>query len=77
MVRFEIEPGLAEPDEDFIAPDDNRVQFGEGEDAALIVIPLVQRTDNRGTRSLWLTLIGDNIDPDGIREVQVVLMNAG
>ncbi len=74
-IRFQIEAGLAEPDEDFIVPADSRVEFRQGEDAALIVIPLVQRTDTRGTRSLWVTLIGDNIDPEGISEIQVVLMN--
>jgi hypothetical protein len=77
VVRFQVEPGLAEPDEDFIVPADNRVRFGEGEDLALVVISLVQRTDSRGTRSLWLSLLGGNIDPDGIPEVQVVLMNGG
>lgn len=74
-VEFDIEPGLAEPDEDFVAPDEGRVEFDADEDTALIIIPLVQRTAARGTRSLWVTLSGDSVDPDGINEIQVVLMN--
>ncbi len=73
-LRFQILPGSARPEEDYVPSSDSSVRFAAGEERALIIVPLYRGGEPRGERSLRVRLLVDDPAAAGdVTDVQITL----
>jgi serine/threonine protein kinase len=74
QLQFQVLPGTAQADEDFVPSPDSTVRFAAGEERALIILPLLRGGAPRGERSLRVRLLVDDpVTAGDVMEVQVTL----
>jgi hypothetical protein len=73
-LEFEILPGSARPDEDYVPASGSSVRFAVGEERALIIVPLFRGGATRGERDLRVRLLVDDPAMAGdVMDVRIIL----